>query len=174
MAAVIDWLGLGTVVVAAAVFDVRTRRVPNALTLTATVAGMICSTVGAGWSGLATSASGFVVGLALFMPFFVLGGMGGGDVKLLAAVGAWLGPIGVFWAACWSAIAGGVAAVLISLWTGYLGTALRNLTAAVAVWRTVGPSPIPDLTLASGRGPRLAYAVPIAVGALLALGLHRP
>ena len=116
---------------------------------------------------------GWLIGVALFFPLFALGGMGGGDVKLLAAVGAWLGPMGAIRAAIWASLAGGVMAVVVGISSGYLSAALRNLFALVAVWRTVGPSPISDLTLAESRGPRLAYAVPIGIGAIVALWLGR-
>jgi prepilin peptidase CpaA len=95
--------------------------------------------------------------------------MGAGDVKLVGAFGAWLGPMGVLWAAMWASLAGGVLALVIASWRGYLLEALRNVGAMVGVWRVVGPSPVAGMTLRDSRGPRLAYALPIGIGALLAL-----
>ena len=66
------------------------------------------------------SAGGWLLGIALFFPFFALGGLGGGDVKLLGALGAWLGPTAVFHVGLYSAIAGGVMASLVAFRAGYL------------------------------------------------------
>jgi prepilin peptidase CpaA len=109
--------------------------------------------------------------LVLFLPLFALGGMGAGDVKLLAAFGAWLGPMGALWTALWASLAGGVFALVVAAWRGYLADALRNVVVIVGVWRAAGPSQVPGLTLADAGGPRLAYAVPIGVGAVVALWL---
>ena len=62
--------------------------------------------------------AGWIVGLLVFLPLFALRAMGGGDVKLLAAFGAWLGPALVFWVAVYGAIAGGLLALLLVLWRG--------------------------------------------------------
>jgi prepilin peptidase CpaA len=155
--------------IAAAACDLRTRRVPNALTFGAAAAGLAFALVKAGVWGLLTSSMACLIGLGLFLPLFALGGMGAGDVKLLAAFGAWLGPIDTLWAALWAALAGGVLAVAVSVSRGYLPEAVRNLRAMATIWRTVGPSPIPEFTLRESRGPRLAYALPIGIGAILAL-----
>jgi len=76
--------------VIACVFDIRTRRIPNALTFSAALAGLLFHFAKAGVDGAQFAAGGWVVGLLLLLPYFALGGMGGGDVKLVAALGAWL------------------------------------------------------------------------------------
>jgi prepilin peptidase CpaA len=170
---VIEWTAIGGVAALAAMCDVRTGRVPNVLTFGAMAGGLLFSAIHSGGWGLLTSLLGCVIGLALFLPLFVLGGMGGGDVKLLAAVGAWLGPVGALRAALWASLAGGVLAVIVGISSGYLSAALRNLFALLGVWSTVGPSRVSELTLTESRGPRLAYAVPIGIGAIVALWLGR-
>jgi prepilin peptidase CpaA len=162
-------LVLVSIGVAACVFDVRTRRIPNWLTLGAALAGLLVQTVSGGADGALAASGGWAVGLLLFLPFFLLGGMGGGDVKLLAALGAWLGPRDAIWLAVYASIAGGVLAVVVALARGYLSTALRNVAAMAAYWRTVGLRPVPDLTLESPAAPRLAYAIPILAGVLVTL-----
>ena len=87
------------------------------------------------------------------------------------AFGAWLGPIGVLGAAVCASLVGGAFAIIVAARRGYLLEALRNVGALAAVWRTVGPARVPEMTLSEGRGPRLAYAVPIGIGAILALWL---
>jgi prepilin peptidase CpaA len=172
VASAFEWCVVGGIALVAAASDVKTRRVPNALTLGAAAAALAVSGVSRGLGGVETSVMGWGTGLLLFFPFFALGGMGGGDVKLLAAIGAWLGPFGALQTALWGAIAGGVLALGVALWRGYLREAMRNIFAMVSVWRTVGPAPIPEMTLRDGTAPRIAYALPIAVGALVAMWLR--
>ena len=164
-----QWWAVGGLAVIASVGDLRTGRVPNVLTFGAAAVGVCYSAVQGGISGLGSSVLGLFLGVAVFLPLFALGGMGAGDVKLVGAFGAWLGPMGVLWAAMWASLAGGVLALVIASWRGYLLEALRNVGAMVGVWRVVGPSPVAGMTLRDSRGPRLAYALPIGIGALLAL-----
>ena len=84
-----------------------------------------------------------MAGTALFLPFFLLGGMGAGDVKLLAALGAWLGPRDALWLAVYASMAGGVLAVVLGLMHGYLRTALRNMLNLVQYWWLTGFGRIP-------------------------------
>jgi len=152
------------VAVLAAVFDVKTRRIPNILTFgTALCAGLLHIWTEGG-PGLGLSVAGWFVGVAIFFPFFALGGMGAGDVKLVGAIGACLGPTGALYVALGAALAGGAVAVLVTLRRGYLGTTIGNVGRLIGFWRVHGLRPMPDLTLSSGSGPRLAYAVPILIG----------
>src|SRR5580704_17870982 len=104
------WLVTVTLIVAA-VIDGLKLKVPNWITFPMILSGWVYSTAAFGWNGLADSLLGTVVGLGLLLPAYAIGGMGAGDVKLLAGVGAWMG-IGVtFYAFCVSAVLGGVIAV---------------------------------------------------------------
>ena len=152
--------------------DVRTRRIPNVLTFGAAFAAVVFHSTYAGLSGLQTAVAGWLVGTALFLPFFLLRGMGGGDVKLLAALGAWLGPGAVLWLAVYSSLAGGVMAVAVALRSKYLGTALRNVRALLTSWLLAGPRAVATLTLEQGEGPRLAYALPVFVGTVVTVWLQ--
>lgn len=93
--------------VAAAVEDLRRRRVPNWLTAGGVVGGLACAAWG-GWHGLGMAAAGTVVGFLILLPFHWCGAMGGGDVKLMAAYGSLLGPSGILLAAVLAAVIGGV------------------------------------------------------------------
>jgi prepilin peptidase CpaA len=157
---------------AACVTDYRSRRIPNVLTFGASLAAFVFYGATAGLGGLVTSLEGWAVGCLLFLPWFALGGMGGGDVKLLAALGAWAGPGPAVWMALYAGIAGGVFAVVVALGRGYLGEMFRNLWGLLMFWRVVGVRPHPELTLRTGRGPRLPYAFPITVGAVAVLWLR--
>jgi prepilin peptidase CpaA len=157
------------VAVLASLFDLRTRRIPNWLTFGAAGAALCFSGATHGVSGLMVSAAGWCTGCALFLPFFALGGLGAADVKLVAGIGAWLTPSEKLNVALYAMIAGGVMAVILALVTGYLGTAARNIYSLLVYWRVAGIRPLPELTLAEGRGPRLPYALPIAVGTVTAI-----
>jgi prepilin peptidase CpaA len=158
--------------VTASGFDVTTRRIPNALTIGAAGCGLAFHLLTGGLSGFGLSFIGLAAGLAIFFPVFALGGMGAGDVKLLACIGAWLGPIGALWTAMFAAIAGGVMAVVVVVLRGYVRQAFANIWLLLSHWRVVGFGPLSEVTLQHGRGPRLAYAVPITAGALVTLWLH--
>ena len=106
--------------VAAAVIDLRTRRVPNALTGAAAAIGVVLALTGAGRIGIAASIVGGVIGLALMLPGYLFGATGGGDVKLLAAVGTLLGPERILFAFFRMAIGGGVIALVLAAWRGRL------------------------------------------------------
>jgi prepilin peptidase CpaA len=156
----------------AVVFDLKERRVPNWLTFGGALVALGMRGVLEGLPGLESAALGWIVGLALFLPLFVLGGMGAGDVKLLATLGAFVGPLSAAWMALYGSIAGGVMALIVAVATGYLRTAVRNIWFMLTVWSTIGVRPVEGLTLDNGRGPRLAYAVPIGVGAVLTIWLR--
>jgi prepilin peptidase CpaA len=159
-------------VAAAAVCDLHSRRLPNALTFGAAAIALALQGVTGGWPALASSGLGCAVGLALFFPLYALGGMGAGDVKLLGAIGAWLGPMGAVWTGLYGAIAGGAMALVVALGRGYARTALRNVGTMLRVWSVVGVQPVEGLTLADRNSARLPYALPLAVGALATLWIH--
>ena len=155
----------------ACVCDLRTRRIPNLLTFGGAALALAYSVWMSGFGGLLTSVGGWAVGCALFLPMFVLGGMGAGDVKLAACLGAWLGPMPAVFVALYSAIAGGVMALVVALATGYFKQAVGNVWLLLAHWRVVGVRPLPELTLETARGPRLPFALPILAGAMAAMWL---
>lgn len=111
-AALIITAGLG---IAATIGDVGWRRVPNWLTLSGAAAGLAVAT-GGGWRGLALAATGAVIGFLILLPFHWCGAMGGGDVKLMSAFGAFLGPGGILLAGVFAAIFGGLGAAAVMLW----------------------------------------------------------
>jgi prepilin peptidase CpaA len=148
---------------AATVIDVRTRRIPNLLT--ATMAGVGVTLAAGGFSGLSLPASllGLVVGFALMMPGHLLGATGAGDVKLMAAIGAIIGPALVISAFLFSAVAGGVLAVAVAV-------RRRRLTVTLAGTGRLIAAP-KDARQAIGSGTpanRFAYGPAIAVGSVVA------
>jgi prepilin peptidase CpaA len=161
-----------TIAAIACIFDLRTRRIPNPITLGGAAAAFCYALFVIGVNGLGVSVVGWIAGLALFLPFFLLGGLGAGDVKLLACLGAWLGPSGALWTALYGALAGGVMALVIAGITGHLRAAVDNLNDLLLHFRVVGVRPHPTLTLRRSKGPRLPYALPITAGAVATMWLQ--
>ncbi len=162
---------LGVAVVACA-WDIRTRRLPNLLTFGATAAALAFSLTQNGLGGLGSSAAGWLTAVVLFFPVFALGGLGAGDVKLLGALGAWLGGVNALYLAVFTGLAGGVMAIASVLARRAVRETAGNIWLLLTTWRVCGLRPVPGLTLQTARGPRLAYAVPIAAGALTTLWLR--
>jgi len=143
--------------------DVRTRRIPNWLT-----AGIAAAGFGLAFGGGAVTpmqaALGLLAGLALMMPGHVIGATGAGDVKLMAAIGAVVGPEMALRAFLYTAVTGGVFAIVVAARRGILAPTLQDagrLVAAPAMARTTIESP--------SRGNRFAYGPAIAVGTLLSM-----
>jgi prepilin peptidase CpaA len=157
----------------ACVTDLRMRRVPNALTFGAAAAGLLWHVVSGGLSGAGFALAGWAVGIIVFLPLYALRGMGAGDVKLLGAFGAWVGPVMVLWVALYGSIAGGVLAVIVALSSGYLRKAGTNIYSLLMFWRISGIRPMPELTLETAMAPRLAYAVPLFAGLAVTVWLER-
>ena len=102
----------------AVVSDLRNHRIPNLLVLVGLVLGMVGQTWAFGFVGLGHSLLGILIGFALFLPMYMVGGMAAGDVKLMAMAGAFLTPHDALWAAFFSLIAGGACGLLIVLVRG--------------------------------------------------------
>lgn len=156
----------------ATVTDVCNRRIPNALTLPLALAGIAASMTGHLISP-SHSLLGFLVGFALPLPAFLLGAMGGGDVKLLAAVGAWVGPGPVFVAYLVAAVVGLAIVLTQAAVRGRLVTLFRN--SAVVVVNLIHLKELGTANAqAVGQSCRsvdkpLPYAVPIFAGVLFVL-----
>ena len=156
----------------ACITDIRSRRVPNVLTFGAAASALLFHAFAPEGNGLLSAAGGWLVGAAIpFLPF-VLGGLGAGDVKLLAALGAWLGPMNAVWIALYTGVAGGVMAVVVAVSHGYLRTALQNVWFLLQHWRVAGLRSLYEVSLEGSAGPRLAYAIPIFAGLLIAVWLR--
>ena len=162
----VPFLALSLGLAAAVVTDVRTRRIPNWLTGAIAGAGFGLAFGGGGvtpWQ----AALGLLLGLALMLPGHVIGATGAGDVKLLAAVGTFLGPSLVFRAFLYSALAGGVLAIAVALQRGLLADTLLGTTRLVT-----SPAATRDVIVTPARGNRFAYGPAIAAGTLIALLVH--
>jgi prepilin peptidase CpaA len=153
----------------ACVTDLRSARIPNGLTFGAAALALLFHLLAPSGEGVAFAVLGLLAGLLVFFPFFALGAMGAGDVKLMAALGAWIGWAPTLQVALYGSLAGGVLALVVAAWHGYLRRAMRNLGTLAQHWWLVGVKPLPALTLESGHGLRLPYALPITVGLVVTL-----
>lgn len=148
----------------AAVIDLRTRRVPNALTGSLLAIGIGLAAAELGPVGLGGAVLGALLGLAFMLPGHVLGGTGAGDVKLFAAAGALLGPATTVRAFLFTAIAGGALAIVVAVrrrrLQHTLGATVRLMGGGAAAIAAV-ESPAAD--------NRFAYAPAIAIGVVLAV-----
>ena len=114
------------IVLAAAVTDLRSRRIPNWLTFSGCGAGVLLNWISAGPAGLRTSLCGLLLGFCLYSLLYCLRAMGAGDVKLMAAVGAIVGPPNWMFIFLASALSGGVLALALMVWNGRVRETLRN------------------------------------------------
>ena len=152
----------------AAAVDIRSRRIPNWLTYAAMLLGIGHHTLSNGLHGFFFGAGGLFLGLAFLIIFYLSGGMGAGDVKLMGAVGAILGPKGVFVAFVFTAIVGGIYAIILLLVRFRLvGTAVRLNTMFGSLEHGAG------LAASSTHGnenvPVLKYGLAIAIGVSLSI-----
>lgn len=110
----------------AAACDLRSRRIPNRVNVTILIVGLAARAALGGIAGAAWGAAGAALGLALLLVPFQARWIGAGDVKLVAAIGAWLGPMGILWTTLFGLAAGGLVALAIAVTGG------RTLRAEVA------------------------------------------
>jgi prepilin peptidase CpaA len=153
-------LGLAAAIAtAAALMDLHTRRIPNWLTASTVCLGVAVNVWLAGIAGGVSALGGAALGLAILLPFYVLRAMGAGDVKLLAALGALVGPMALVSVAAYGALVGGVIAAVMLARRGRLAFALNEM--------------IVQQQLPSKSGQTAPYGVAIASGVYLAMLLPR-
>jgi prepilin peptidase CpaA len=155
--------------VVGAAYDVISRRIPNAFTLPAILFGLLLHSSLGGWRQLGSAAAGGLVCGLIFLLFHLAGGMGGGDVKLITAVGCnaglpLAGPLLIL-----TSFAGGAMAIGLALYHRRLKQTLHNMCALVAHHGAMGLAPHPDFNLDNQQALRLPYALAIAAGSALSL-----
>jgi prepilin peptidase CpaA len=145
--------------------DIAARRIPNGVVVACLVAGLgAAATVLRQPVGVRGALAGLALGLSTWLPFWMVRVLGAGDVKLAAAVGAWLGPLGVIQASALAALAGGLLALVVLARRRRLG----RLAAAAALWAGAVQRGQFTRPLASDEAELLPYGVALAAGAALA------
>jgi len=159
---------LAAVVLTAAATDLRRREIPNWLTLSGVLAGFAIHTTVFGWPGLKFAALGFGLAALAFLPLFMMRWLGGGDVKLMAAVAALAGAENLIAIFIMDALLGGVAALALILIRGRLWRTLRNIPHIFSRQRHE------ELEAGNEKSLGMPRAVTIAAATLIALWLiHR-
>lgn len=158
--------------ITAAIWDFRLRRIPNWLTLSAFGLGIVFRLSFEGWAGLGDGLAAFALGFGTLFLLWVTGGGGAGDVKLMGALGIWLG-----WTLTWHVIIGSVLFVVI--FSAFASSSKTNSVATKDPSEPDGTSDIPDeLDTAAATNTnrpkpktRVAFAIPVALATWLAVGL---
>lgn len=166
-------LAASAVILVAAITDLRTRRIPNWLTLPAVPIGLVASFVFGGVPGLVFAAIGLVVALMIYLPLYALKAMGAGDGKLMAAVSVFIGWymwLHLFMAA---SVLGGLVAVLFTMAKGeFRNTLARSVTVLRSLARFEAPSSAdPTLDIRSAKSISLPHGSVIALAWLVLLVL---
>ncbi len=153
----------------AALYDLRSHRIPNLITLPAIAFGLLLHLLIGGWWQLLSSAAAAALCLFVFFIFYVAGGMGAGDVKLMTAMGSVFGGSMVGWLLILTALAGGVMALGVAIYRGRLSSTLGNVGSIMVHHGTKGLVPHPELNLGNADNLRLPYGIAIFAGSVLCL-----
>lgn len=160
-------------VAVAAIYDWRFRRIPNWLVVTGFCSGVSLQTALFGWRGLKEAALGCAAAFAVYFVLFALRAMGGGDVKLMAAIGSMTGPSNWLNIFILASVLGGIIAVVLILSRGTLTRTLRNVLSAVRNFlRLKAPyRENPELDISHPQAVTLPHGISIALGCFLFLVL---
>jgi prepilin peptidase CpaA len=165
MQSIVFWPTLVVLLVATAT-DIRSRRIPNWLVFPFLLAGVVVSGISHGWRGIAVSISGIALATVVTGLLWWLRGMGMGDVKLCAAVGAWIGPEQLITALVVMAITGGVMALIWAACSGAVRESLDGASDLIfGLWKR-GLRPHQKLVLDNPLARKMPYAPAIAIGTL--------
>jgi prepilin peptidase CpaA len=157
---------------AAALWDLRYRRIPNKLTLPVFLAGWVYQGVFHGWSGLGDGALGFALGFGMLFVLWMIGGGGGGDVKLMGALSVWLGfhlTLLVVIVSTVLVLLGTLGYMVWSLFNGGLRKAAQKHLATGKEAPKKGRKPQPETVEQRQQRRVMAYAIPVALATWLVL-----
>jgi prepilin peptidase CpaA len=143
--------------------DVVRHRISNVFVLFGCLSGLLCGFYIAGVGGVGNAFLGMLIGLALFLPFYLLGGMAAGDVKLMAMVGGFLGPMATVSAVALSLVMGSVFGVVILLYKKQLARLVRRYRSMASLRTYIAPQ------ADDAARQRFPYAIAIFTGTLISL-----
>ena len=156
------------IALAAAVLDAQQHRIPNWLTYPTIAGGLLLRIYYYGWQGLLTALGGSLLAFALVFVFYAVHALGGGDLKLLAALGSMVGPHNVIDILVATGIAGGILALIYSAYRGRIRVTLLNVGSLMRFHAWAGLHSHPDLNLDNPDALRMPYGLAIAAGTLYA------
>ena len=163
---------LSGVLIAAAANDLRFQKIPNLLTYPAMAVALVYHFVMNGLDGLIFSTTGLALGIAILIIPYLMGGMGAGDAKLMGTVGAILGARGVFIAFLFTAIIGGVYALIVVLTKRQHFKGFFTIQAATLKTLIFTKQFIPISGDTNEKKPKLCYGIAIALGTLFSVFLE--
>ena len=159
--------------IVAAWIDGKELRVPNWITFPMALSGLLYHTCSTGFgdaeSGFLGAIAGLGMGLLTLLPLYAVGGMGAGDVKLMAGMGAWLANYMQVWEAfCVSVVVGAIMAIIMVWRSGKFAEHQANFVTILGEWMTIR-DPRELSKIAKERKPRMAllpYGIPICIGSI--------
>ena len=162
----IAWWPTLIALIIATVTDLRSRRIPNWLVFPFLSAGLVVAAIVHGWRGVGQSVLGVLLAALLLGVLYSLGGMGMGDLKLCAAIGAWIGPGQLITALVIMGIAGGIIAIVWAACGGFLKETLNGTSELVFGVKERGFRPHSKLVLTNPLARKMPYAPAIAIGTI--------
>lgn len=167
-------LGLLWMLILAVITDLSARKIPNSIVVFGLIASLICQIVAAQGAGGLNWLAGVAVAFACFIPLYVLRGMAAGDVKLMMAVGGFLGYPLIIKAVVCVYLTGGILAIALVLFKGRFNKLIQNMRMMLTdifIKTTSGVNVADDYVMKNSAG-RMPYALAIAIGTAIALYLQ--
>jgi prepilin peptidase CpaA len=160
------WILSALVALTAGVTDARWRRIPNWLTYPAVPCAILLHTLADGWHGAKLSLLGTALGLGVLLPFVLIRSLGGGDWKLMGALGAFFGPQRLVQVLIYTLLINGVMALVLVIWKKRLGKTLRNVaTMTASFFRFHLPGT--DMTIDNPEAVKVPFGVAAAIAVLI-------
>jgi prepilin peptidase CpaA len=157
------WYGAIGIAVSAGWSDWHTRRIPNWLTVSGFLVGVLANVLIYQWAGAKDSLAGSGLALALLFPLVLLRGIGAGDWKLMGALGAFLGPTRILLVLWGAVLLAGIAACVMITRANRWGSTLRNLWDLLRGFVVFGLRPNPDIHLENPQLLSLPFGTVVAV-----------
>jgi prepilin peptidase CpaA len=146
--------------------DIRWNRIHNIVTIPALLTGVLLNLLFTGSAGLKLSLIGMTIGFCILLLLFLAGGIGGGDIKLLAAIGAIKGYPFILWATFYGVLVGGIIALFVMARYGVMWQSIKNI--CYRGWCLVVPG-LKYVPLDKSASLKIPYGVAIGIGTIWAL-----
>ena len=160
------WILSALFALTAGVTDARWRRIPNWLTYPAVPIAILLHTLDAGWHGATLSLLGTTLGLGILLPLVLIRSLGGGDWKLIGALGAFFGPTRLLYVLVYTLLINGVMALVLVTWKKRLGKTLRNVAGMAGMFFRFH-LPGADMTIDNPEATKVPFAVAAAIAVLI-------
>jgi len=160
------WILSAIFALTAGITDARWRRIPNWLTYSAVPIAILLHTLDGGWHGAKLSLLGTALGLGLLLPFVLIRSLGGGDWKLVGALGAFFGPTRLISVLIYTLLINGLMALVLVIWKRRLGKTLRNVAGMAGAFLRFH-LPGADMTIDNPEATKVPFGVAAAIAVLI-------